>query len=105
MNQPRILAFAGSARAASFNRQLVTIAAAQTRAAGAEVTLIDLLSFSMPIYNGDDELRTGVPAAGLELRSLITASHGLLMATPEYNGSVSALLKNALDWCSRPTAR
>lgn len=103
MDKPRILAFSGSARSASFNRQLVAFAAAQTRAAGAEVTLIDLADFPMPIYDGDDEVRAGVPAAGRELRSLISATQGLLIATPEYNGSVSALLKNALDWCSRPT--
>jgi chromate reductase len=101
--KPRILAFAGSARKLSFNRMLVAIAADQARAAGADVTLVDLKDFPMPIYDGDEEAISGVPAKALELRALIAASHGLLVATPEYNGSVTALLKNTLDWCSRPT--
>ena len=104
MNKPKILAFAGSARSASFNKRLIAVGAQAARSAGAEVSLIDLRSFPMPIYDGDDEARSGIPEAALELRSLIGASHGLLVATPEYNGSVSALLKNALDWCSRPSA-
>lgn len=102
-NDPGILAFAGSTRSASFNKRLIVVAAGLARDAGAEVTLIDLRDFPLPLYDGDDEARTGVPAAALELRSLIAASQGLLVSTPEYNGSVSAVLKNVLDWCSRPT--
>lgn len=102
MNKPKILAFAGSARSASFNTLLIAVGAQAARAAGADVSLIDLRNFPMPIYDSDDEARAGIPRAALELRALVGASHGLLLATPEHNGSVSALLKNALDWCSRP---
>jgi chromate reductase len=103
MTKPRILALAGSARSASLNRQLISIAAREARSAGAEVSLIDLRDFPMAIYDGDEEARTGVPPAALALRSLFASHDGVLVATPEHNGSVPALLKNALDWCSRPT--
>lgn len=102
LGHPRILAFAGSARAASFNRRLVSCAADAARQAGAEVTLVELRDYPMPIYDGDDEARDGIPAKALELRSLFAEHHGFLIASPEYNGSVTALLKNSLDWCSRP---
>jgi NAD(P)H-dependent FMN reductase len=102
MSKPRILALAGSARSASLNRQLISLAANEARAAGAEVSLIDLRDFPMAIYDGDEEARTGVPSSALMLRSHFASHDGILLATPEHNGSVSALLKNALDWCSRP---
>jgi NAD(P)H-dependent FMN reductase len=100
--KPKILAFAGSARSASWNKQLVRVAAYDARTAGADVTLIDLRDFPMPIYDGDEEERDGIPQAALAFRELMLDHQGLLIASPEYNGSVSALLKNALDWCSRP---
>ena len=101
--QPRILAFAGSTRVASYNKQLIGIAADHARRAGAEVTMIDLRDFPMPIYDGDEEARTGLPLHALKFRSLLGANQGFLIASPEYNGSVTALLKNALDWSSRPS--
>lgn len=102
MTKPKILALAGSARSASYNRRLVAVAAEEARAAGADVSLIDLRDFQLPIYDGDEEDSAGVPAAALDLRSLFASHDGVIVATPEYNGSVPALLKNALDWCSRP---
>ncbi|OVZ55620.1 hypothetical protein CDO44_23480 [Pigmentiphaga sp. NML080357] len=102
MTAPKILAFAGSSRGASLNKLLLAVAAEGARAAGADVTLVDLRDYPMPIYDGDDEMRSGVPGNALALRGLIADHDALLVATPEYNGSVSALLKNALDWCSRP---
>lgn len=105
MTEPaKILAFAGSARKASWNKQLVALAADGARAAGAEVTLIDLADFPMPLYDGDLEADAGLPENAVKLRALFGAHDGLLIASPEYNSSISPLLKNVIDWVSRPTA-
>lgn len=100
---PRLLAFAGSLRSASFNRRLIPILADGARAAGAVVTLIDLRDYALPIYDGDIEA-AGMPAAVLALQQLLGEHDGLLISTPEYNGSMPALVKNTLDWISRPMA-
>ena len=97
----RILVFAGSARAGSLNKKLARVAAAAVRAAGAEATFIDLADYPMPLYDGDLEAREGVPAGARKLKDLFIAHHGLLIVSPENNASVSALLKNTLDWISR----
>jgi chromate reductase len=99
---PRILAFAGSTRTESFNKRLIKIAAAGARAAGADVTLIDLRDFPLPLYDGDLENRDGLPANGRKLKDLFLAHQGLLLSTPEYNSSITAVLKNTIDWVSRP---
>ena len=98
---PKILAFSGSARDDSYNRRALTHAVAGAQAAGAEVTLLHLRDFPLPIYDGDLEAREGIPAPALQLKELFKAHHGLLIASPEYNSSFSALLKNTLDWVSR----
>lgn len=97
----KILAFAGSARADSLNKRLIRAGAEAARAAGAEVTLIDLNDYPMPLYHGDLEAREGVPQNARALKALFTEHRGLLIASPENNSSVSALLKNTLDWISR----
>jgi chromate reductase, NAD(P)H dehydrogenase (quinone) len=99
--KPRILAFAGSSRAGSYNRKLAAVAAGHGRAMGADVTLIDLRDFPMPVYDGDDEASGGLPAAATRFRALLDEHQALLVASPEHNGSVTALLKNVLDWASR----
>ena len=99
----RILAFAGSARNNSWNKKLVRIAAKGARAAGAEVTDLDLADYPMPIYDGDLEATEGQPANAKRLKTLMINSHGFLIASPEYNSGYSPLLKNTLDWVSRPT--
>ncbi|SCK06515.1 NADPH-dependent FMN reductase [Vogesella sp. LIG4] len=101
---PRILAFAGSARKDSWNKKLVAIAAEGARVAGAEVTLLDLRDFPMPLYDGDEESAQGMPAHAQALRELMLSHQGLLIASPEYNGSIAPLLKNVIDWVSRPLA-
>jgi chromate reductase len=98
---PRILIFAGSARSGSLNKKLARAAAAAVRAAGAEATLIDLADYPMPLYDGDLEEREGVPASARKLKDLFNAHQGMLIVSPENNASVSALLKNTLDWISR----
>lgn len=101
MSTPKILAFAGSTRAGSFNKKLVQIAADGARAAGAEVTFIDLRDYPLPLYDGDDEAQNGLPENAKKLKRLMTACGGFLIASPEYNSSVTAVLKNTIDWASR----
>jgi len=89
--------FAGSARKASTNKQLAASAASTAEKAGAKVTLIDLADFDMPIYNGDIEAATGLPENAKRLKQLFVEHDGFFIASPEYNSSFSAVLKNALD--------
>lgn len=98
---PRILVFAGSARAQSFNKRLAKVAAAAAREAGAEVTYVDLRDLPMPLYDQDLEEREGLPPNARAFKELLKAHDGMLIAAPENNSSVSALLKNVIDWASR----
>lgn len=100
--QPRILAFAGSTRTQSHNKKLVALASRIARDAGAEVTLIDLREFAMPFYDGDLEAQSGLPERARALKQLMLDHHAFLLSCPEYNSSISAVLKNAIDWVSRP---
>jgi chromate reductase, NAD(P)H dehydrogenase (quinone) len=103
MTQPvKILTFAGSTRIASFNKKLVKIAAAGAKATGAEVTYIDLLDYPMPLFNEDLEVQDGLPDTVVKFKTLLKSHQGFLIACPEYNGSITPLLKNAIDWASRP---
>jgi NAD(P)H-dependent FMN reductase len=97
----KILVFAGSLRAASLNKMLAREAATLARAAGAEVTLIDLKDFPLPIYDGDVEVADGLPANARKLKDLFIAHHGIIVACPEYNAGMTAVLKNVIDWVSR----
>ena len=99
---PRILAFASSTRRESFNKKLVAIAAQGAREAGAEVTLIDLKDFPLPLFDQDLEAEQGMPENGKKLKKLFIDHDGPLIASPEYNSSFPAVLKNAIDWVSRP---
>ncbi len=96
-----ILAFAGSARRDSFNKKLIRIAARGAEAAGAKVTLVDLADYPLPLYDQDAESSTGMPENAQALLSLFKSYHGLMIASPEYNSSITPLLKNTLDWVSR----
>jgi len=99
--QPKILAFAGSTRTGSFNKKLIKIAAAGAKEAGADVTLIDLRDFPMPLYDEDLEKQEGLPSSACKLKDLMQAHQGLLISAPEYNSSISGVLKNTIDWISR----
>lgn len=103
MPTAKVLAFAGSLRTGSFNKMLVRIAAQGARDAGAEVTLIDLRDYALPIFDEDLEKSDGLPANGRRLKDLFLAHNGLIISAPEYNSSISAVLKNTIDWVSRPT--
>lgn len=99
---PKIVAFAGSLRKDSWNKSLVRIAASGAQAAGAEVTLLNLADFPLPIFNQDEEQDHGLPSNARQLKDLLISHHGMLIASPEYNSSITAVLKNTIDWVSRP---
>lgn len=101
-SSPRILAFAGSTRAGSFNKLLAREAASLASAAGAEVTVVDLRDLALPLYDADLEAASGLPAAAKQWKASLAGAQGLLIASPEYNSSITAVLKNAIDWASRP---
>lgn len=98
----RVLAFSGSDRGGSWNARLLALVAHEIESQRLTVTKVSLRGLGLPIYDGDLEAESGVPAEAVDLRRLIGDHDGLLIACPEHNGSVTALLKNALDWCSRP---
>jgi chromate reductase, NAD(P)H dehydrogenase (quinone) len=98
---PKVLAFAGSLRKASWNKKLVRIAAEAVRAAGGEVTLVELNDFPLPIFDEDSEARDGLPENARKLKDLMLAHQGFLISSPEYNSSITPLVKNTIDWTSR----
>lgn len=103
INQPiRLLGIAGSLRSASFNRALLR-AAVELAPPGVEITTFDELG-ALPLYDGDVEA-AGDPIAVRSLRAAIDATDAILFITPEYNDGTSAVLKNAIDWASRPPRR
>ena len=104
MAAPKILAFAGSTRRDSFNRKLLAIAVASAREAGAEVTVVELGDYELPLFNQDLEAEQGQPANAAKLKELFFTHQGLLIASPEYNSSYTPLLKNTIDWVSRAAA-
>jgi NAD(P)H-dependent FMN reductase len=104
MTMVRILAFAGSARRDSLNKKLARAAAQLAREAGAEATFVDLDDYPLPVYHGDLEAASGMPENAVKLRELFLAHDALLIASPENNSSISALLKNTIDWLSRDVA-
>lgn len=95
-----ILAFSGSLRQGSFNSAIVKIAAEGAGAAGANVTVVELRDFQMPLFNQDLESQ-GMPEGAARLKKLMHDHHGFLIASPEHNSALSAALKNAIDWISR----
>jgi chromate reductase len=99
--EPNVLALAGSTRADSTNKKLVNEAAAIMREMGANVTVVDLKDFLMPIFDWDLEQKEGYPQNAKKLRDLFLSNDAVIISTPEYNASMPAVLKNAIDWLSR----
>lgn len=95
-----ILGFAGSTRTASFHKRLVRVALGGAEQAGAQVRFIDLRDLDIPLYDGDLEAGSGMPDGAREIREALKAADGVLIASPEYNGSLTAVLKNVIDWTS-----
>lgn len=98
----QVLVFAGSTRAGSFNRRLARAALTALESAGIGTTYVDLRDYPMPLYDGDLEAAHGLPEAAKAFKRLLFDHDGFVVASPEYNGSFSALLKNTIDWVSRP---
>ncbi len=98
----KLLFFAGSVRKESMNKKLAKLAADMAQDAGAQVTHIDLKDFEMPLYDGDVEAQNGIPENAKKLKQLFVEHDGFFIASPEYNSSMPPLLKNTLDWISRP---
>jgi chromate reductase, NAD(P)H dehydrogenase (quinone) len=98
---PRILVFAGSNRTGSVNGKLAAAGAVALAKAGAEVTHVSLADYDMPIFDEDLEKADGIPSNAIRLGKMIAEHDGLMIVSPEYNASVSPLLKNTIDWVSR----
>lgn len=98
----RILALAGSLRRESYNKKLLAVAIPAAEAAGAQVTRIDLRDYPLPLMDEDLEREQGIPENAVKLKTLFKEADGLLISAPEYNSSITAVLKNTIDWVSRP---
>jgi chromate reductase len=105
MPAPKILVMSGSIRTGSHNTRLAALAAKELTLLDAEVTRISLQDYPLPLYDADDDVDTGQPPNAVKLKHMITAHHGVFIASPEYSASVTPLLKNALDWVSRVRER
>jgi NAD(P)H-dependent FMN reductase len=101
MPTPTIVAFSGSTREGSWNKKLLRVAVASARDAGALVTEVDMRDFPMPYYDGDVQDQQGFPEHARRFKQLLIDHDGMLIASPEYNRSISGVLKNAIDWASR----
>jgi NAD(P)H-dependent FMN reductase len=97
----KLVAIAGALREGSLNKQLLRLAVRLLEKDGAEIDLVDLRALAIPFYDGDLEAGSGLPPGAQELVSRIAGANGLVIASPEYNFSVPAVLKNAVDWVTR----
>ncbi len=100
----KVLAFSGSLRQDSYNTKIARIAAEGAQAADADVTFIELRDLAMPLFDEDLEKASGAPEPAKRFKQLLIAAQGIIIACPEYNSSITAALKNAIDWASRPAA-
>ncbi len=100
--QPRILTFAGSLRAGSYNKMLARFCAKAAEEAGATATFLDLAAYPMPLFNQDLEEDEGMPANARRFKDVLREHDGLIIASPEYNSTITAALKNVIDWATRP---
>lgn len=101
MSALKVLVIPGSLRTGSLNTRLAATAAHEFAQAGADVTRISLADFPLPIYDGDLQSKSGVPKHAVNLKRMMSAHHGVLIVTPEYNSSIPPLVKNVIDWVSR----
>jgi chromate reductase, NAD(P)H dehydrogenase (quinone) len=101
MSALKILVIPGSLRTGSLNARLAAVVAHELASSGTEVTRISLSDFPLPIFDGDLQAKSGVPKHAVNLKRMMSAHHGVLIVTPEYNSSVPALVKNTIDWISR----
>lgn len=100
--KPHILFFSGSTRTDSVNTKLARYAAAYAATLGVNAEFIDMKDYPMPLYDGDSEAAQGLPANAVKLKEKMIAADGFVFACPEYNSSITPLMKNMIDWTSRP---
>jgi chromate reductase len=100
MSIPKILVIPGSLRAQSFNARLAALASKELTLADADVTRISLTDFPLPIYDADLAEKSGPPLNAVRLKQLMSTHEGVFIASPEYNASITPLLKNVIDWIS-----
>ncbi len=101
MSLPKLLFFAGSARADSLNKKFAKYGVKLAHDAGIDATFLDLRDYPLPIYDGDFEDEAGVPENARKLKEIVEQHDGVFIISPEYNSSIPPLLKNILDWISR----
>ena len=100
MAVPKILVIPGSLRARSYNVRLAALVTKELTLADADVTRISLVDYPLPIYDADSAEKSGPPHNAVKLKRLMSAHHGVFIASPEYNASITPLIKNAIDWIS-----
>ncbi len=100
MPNPKILVIPGSLRAKSYNVRLAALATKELTLADADVTRISLGDYPLPLYDADLAEKSGPPAHAVKLKQLMSVHHGVFIASPEYNASITPLLKNTIDWIS-----
>ncbi len=105
MPVPKILIIPGSVRSKSHNARLAALAAKEFTMADAEVSRISLLDYPLPLYDADQDMISGPPANATKLKKMMMAHHGVFIVSPEYNASISPLVKNMIDWVSRVRER
>ena len=105
MPSPTILIIPGSLRTGSYNVRLAAWAAKELALIDIETTRISLEDYPLPIFDPDEEIKSGSPQNAVKLKQMMTAHHGIFITTPEHNASVPAVLKNAIDWISRVRER
>src|SRR5437762_12782077 len=100
MAVPKILVIPGSLRAKSYNVRLAALAAKELMLAPADVTRVSLLDYPLPIYDADTAEAAGPPPNAVKLKQLMSLHQGVFIASPEYNASITPLMKNTIDWIS-----
>lgn len=99
--ETKLLFFSGSTRKESLNRKLASYALRLAQEKGYTAEPLDLADYPMPVYNGDLQTEQGIPESAHRLKAAFQAHQGIFIAAPEYNASITPLLKNSLDWVSR----
>ena len=100
MAVPKILVIPGSLRAKSYNVRLAALATKELMLADADATRISLLDYPLPIYDADTAETAGPPPNAVKLKQLMSVHQGVFIASPEYNASITPLIKNTIDWVS-----
>ncbi len=105
MAVPKILVIPGSLRIASYNGKLAALAAKELALADADVTRISLADYPLPLFDAEMTAEVATPQYAVQLRRMVEAHQAVFMTSPEFSASVTPLIKNTIDWLSRPRAR